>query len=57
MVWLVLGVAWLAATLLLLGMAAAVWRRDRRLAAWRSNAARRRPAVAAHRWLPPTPGG
>jgi hypothetical protein len=55
MVWLVLGMAWLTATLLLLGMAAAIWRRDKRLAAWRRSAARPR-AAAAHRWLPPSPG-
>lgn len=55
MVLLVLGGTWLAATLVLLSMAAAVWRRDRRLAAWRLHVAQRPRPVRG--WLPPTPGG
>jgi len=52
MVWVVLVASWMAATLLLLSLAAAVARRDRRLAAWRAAVSR-----PAQRWLPPTPGG
>jgi di/tricarboxylate transporter len=55
MLWLVLGGTWLAATLMLLSMAVAVWRRDRRLARWRLRMAQRPRLVRG--WLPPTPGG
>jgi hypothetical protein len=50
MVWLVLSVAWAAATLLLLSLAAAAARGDRQLAAHRANLQRRRL------WLPPRAG-
>ena len=48
----VLGAAWVSAILVLLLLAAAFARRDRRL--WSS---RHDPPRPVQRWLPPTPGG